>query len=43
VGSVKSDLLFELLQRLRDARMSLVRSQLVRTLPTPPENDEGTG
>jgi small-conductance mechanosensitive channel len=42
VGSVKSDLLFELLQRLRDARMSLVRSQLVRTLPTPPGDAEHT-
>jgi small-conductance mechanosensitive channel len=43
VGNVKSDLLFELLQRLRDARMPLVRAQLVRTLPAPPGDDERTG
>ena len=38
-GNVKSDLLFELLQRLRDAGFTLARTQsmLVRTLPeTPP-------
>ena len=33
VGGVKSELLFELLQRLRDAHLPLVRAQLIRTLP----------
>jgi len=42
-GGVKSDLLFELLQRLRRARLPLVRAQLVRTLPPLAEEDEQTG
>ncbi|MEO7066359.1 MAG: DUF3772 domain-containing protein [Rhodanobacter sp.] len=45
VGGVKSDLLFEILQRLRDAQLPLTRSQnmLVRNLPplvdSPEEHD----
>ena len=42
-GGVKSELLFELLQRLRRARLPLVRAQLVRTLPPLAEDDEHTG
>jgi small-conductance mechanosensitive channel len=42
-GGVKSELLFELLQRLRDARLPLVRAQLVRTLPPLAEDDDRTG
>ena len=43
VAGVKSELLFELLERLRAARLPLVRAQLVRTLPPLPDNDEGGG
>jgi len=42
-SGVKSDLLFELLQRLRAARLPLVRTQLIRTLPPLAEDDERTG
>ncbi|MGN6327703.1 MAG: DUF3772 domain-containing protein [Rhodanobacter sp.] len=45
VGNVKSDLLFELLDRLRDAGLQLVRTQsmLVRTLPPAAADDKHTG
>ncbi len=43
VAGVRSDLLFEILERLRVARLPLVRAQLIRTLPPLPEGDEHTG
>jgi potassium efflux system protein len=43
VAGVKSELLFEMLERLRVARLALIRPQLIRTLPPLAENDEGTG
>ena len=43
VAGVKSELLFEMLERLRLARLALIRPQLIRTLPPLAENDEGTG
>ncbi|MEO6801482.1 MAG: DUF3772 domain-containing protein [Rhodanobacter sp.] len=43
VGAVKSELLFEILERLRVARLPLIRAQLIRTLPPLTENDERTG
>ena len=44
-GGVKSDLLFEILERLRAARLPLIRAQLIRTLPPLPDDDgdEHTG
>ena len=42
-GSVKSDLLFEILERLRVARLPMIRTQLVRTLPPLTDDDEHTG
>ncbi|HUH54559.1 MAG TPA: mechanosensitive ion channel domain-containing protein, partial [Rhodanobacter sp.] len=44
VGNVKSDLLFELLDRLRKAGLQLARTQsmLLRTLPPPPGDAERT-
>ncbi|HZX69716.1 MAG TPA: DUF3772 domain-containing protein [Rhodanobacter sp.] len=42
-SGVKSELLFEILERLRAARLPLVRTQLVRTLPPLVEDDEHTG
>ncbi|TAL97025.1 MAG: mechanosensitive ion channel family protein [Rhodanobacter sp.] len=42
-NGVKSELLFETLERLRAARLPLIRTQLVRTLPPVAENDEHTG
>ncbi len=42
-ASVKSELLFEILERLRTARMPLIRTQLIRTLSPPIEGDEHTG
>ena len=42
-GGVKSDLLFEILERLRVARLPLIRTQLVRSLPPLADNDEHTG
>ena len=41
VGGVRSDLLFEMLERLRTAGLPLVRAQLIRTLP--PLADDGGG
>ena len=45
VGGVKSDLLFEMLERLRGARMPLTspQSMLVRTLPPVFEDDSEQG
>jgi small-conductance mechanosensitive channel len=45
VGGVKSDLLFEILERLRSERLPMTspQSMLVRTLPPLPEEDEHTG
>lgn len=45
VSGVKSDLLFEILKRLRDARLPMTspQSMLVRTLPPLPDGDEHTG
>ncbi|MEO7050079.1 MAG: DUF3772 domain-containing protein [Rhodanobacter sp.] len=42
-GGVKSDLLFEILERLRVARLPMIRTQLVRTLPPLTDDDEHTG
>lgn len=42
-GSVKSELLFEILERLRAARLPLIRAQLIRTLPPLPEDEPNTG
>jgi potassium-dependent mechanosensitive channel len=42
-GGVKSELLFEILERLRAARLPLIRAQLIRTLPPLAEDDEHTG
>lgn len=42
-SGVKSDLLFEILERLRAARLPLIRAQLIRTLPPLAEEDEHTG
>ncbi|MEO9079819.1 MAG: DUF3772 domain-containing protein [Rhodanobacter sp.] len=42
-GGVKSELLFEILDRLRTARLPLIRAQLIRTLPPLPEDDPNTG
>ncbi|KZC36538.1 MULTISPECIES: DUF3772 domain-containing protein [Rhodanobacter] len=44
-GSVKSELLFEILERLRRERLPMTspQSMLVRTLPPLPEDDEHTG
>ncbi|KZC23231.1 mechanosensitive ion channel protein MscS [Rhodanobacter thiooxydans] len=45
VGGVKSELLFEILERLRRERLPMTspQSMLVRTLPPLPEEDEDTG
>jgi len=45
VGGVKSELLFEILERLRSERLPMTspQSMLVRTLPPLPEGDERTG
>ena len=45
VGNVKSDLLFEMLERLRTAKMPMTSPQnmVVRTLPAITEGGEGTG
>ena len=45
VGGVKSDLLFEILERLRSERLPMTspQSMLVRTLPPVPEGDDRTG
>jgi potassium-dependent mechanosensitive channel len=45
VGGVKSELLFEILERLRSERLPMTspQSMLVRTLPPLPEEDEHTG
>ncbi|HJW07087.1 MAG TPA: DUF3772 domain-containing protein [Rhodanobacter sp.] len=45
VGGVKSELLFEILERLRSERLPMTspQSMLVRTLPPLPEGDEHTG
>jgi small-conductance mechanosensitive channel len=40
-SGVKSELLFEILERLRAARLPLIRAQLVRTLPPLPDDDGG--
>lgn len=42
-SGVKSELLFEILERLRAARLPLIRAQLIRTLPPLAEHDERTG
>ena len=42
-GGVKSELLFEILERLRVARMPLIRTQFVRTVSPVAEGDEHTG
>ncbi|HWU78381.1 MAG TPA: DUF3772 domain-containing protein [Rhodanobacter sp.] len=42
-GGVKSELLFDLLERLRAARLPLIRAQLIRTLPPLAEDGERTG
>ncbi|MEO7052903.1 MAG: mechanosensitive ion channel domain-containing protein, partial [Rhodanobacter sp.] len=42
-SGVKSELLFEILERLRTARMPLIRTQLVRTVTPTNEGDEHTG
>ncbi|WP_343850907.1 DUF3772 domain-containing protein [Rhodanobacter soli] len=45
VSGVKSDLLFEMLERLRSERLPMTspQSMLVRTLPPPAEGDDSTG
>ena len=40
VAGVKSELLFEILARLRSARLPLIRAQLIRTLPPLPEHED---
>jgi len=40
VAGVKSELLFEVLERLRVARLPLIRAQLIRTLPPLPEHHD---
>ncbi|MEO8779060.1 MAG: DUF3772 domain-containing protein [Rhodanobacter sp.] len=42
-GAVKSELLFEILERLRAAHMPLIRTQFVRTVTPTAEGDEQTG
>lgn len=42
-GGVKSELLFDLLERLRAAHLPLIRAQLIRTLPPLAEDGERTG
>ncbi len=42
-SGVKSELLFEILERLRVARLPLIRTQQIRTLPPLAEDDEHTG
>ncbi len=42
-SGVKSELLFEILEQLRAARLPLMRAQLIRTLPPQTDDDERTG